>query len=142
MDVQDLLSMDSPCEKTVIRVSGWLVDWKDGLYLLGDHFPEDYDYPFRIKISNSNVIYAILQEVPTLGGGRSLLFYRAKMLCVVNSVDPWLIDVHAIEIEASRESGRYVKIDIDPKMLVELVKNNGDYDFNRRGRLFNDWIVD
>jgi hypothetical protein len=55
------------------------VDAQDGLYVLGGHYPENYDFPARIKILNENIIYQILTSVSSLGGGKSSLFYKSEV---------------------------------------------------------------
>nr|WP_233170718.1 hypothetical protein [Herbaspirillum sp. ASV7] len=44
-DVKELVLSASLAEGDIISVSGWIVDQNDGLSLLGDHFPENYDFP-------------------------------------------------------------------------------------------------
>lgn len=52
-----------------VDLTGYLVDTNEGLYLFGDHYPEDYNYEYGVKILNKNIIYPILSCVPALGGG-------------------------------------------------------------------------
>lgn len=80
MDVKDFLVADYLTTDDVIEVTGWLVDQDEGLFVLGEHHPEDFDFPIKVRISKSNAIYPILSVVPELGGGRSSLFYRAKIV--------------------------------------------------------------
>lgn len=49
MEVSDVLSSKILKTGDKIEVNGWLVDMADGLYILGDHFPEDYDFPEKLE---------------------------------------------------------------------------------------------
>lgn len=70
MEVSDVLSSKILKTGDKIEVNGWLVDMADGLYILGDHFPEDYDFPEKIRVLNGNIMYQILKRVSSLVGGK------------------------------------------------------------------------
>lgn len=65
MDVKDLLKNPMFDHDSNVEVTGWLVDRGDGLFILGDHLPEDFDFPYRLKIANHNMMYQILRAVPS-----------------------------------------------------------------------------
>ncbi|MEY1594084.1 hypothetical protein AB3K92_35345 [Burkholderia sp. Bmkn7] len=142
MDVKDLLDSRSLKPGDRIEVSGWLVDTSDGLYILGDHWPENYEYPYRVKIANGNIMYPILEQVPSLGGGWSLIFYRAKISAVVECCLPWILRAENICVEPDRGSGRYVDVDVRPEIVSSYVKNNGEYKFERNRNPVRDWLDD
>jgi len=142
MDVRDVLTLPSIKSGDHIKVSGWLVDTNDGLFVLGDHYPEDYNYPHRLKISNGNIIYEILAKIPSLVGGWSCLFYRTKIDGILESQSPCVIKVESILIEAERESGNYERIDINEDDIAAYVKARGDYRFNRPRDPMRDWLLD
>jgi hypothetical protein len=125
-----------------VELTGWLVDASDGLYILGDHTPEDIDFPCRVLVGNGNVIYPILEKVPCLGGGWSLLFYRVKVEAVVECKSPWMIRVENILIERDRGSGKYLKIDVSPSIVAAHVHKRGDYKFKRSRDPMRDWLDD
>lgn len=125
-----------------VELSGWLADTNDGLYILGDHYPENYDYPCRARITNGNIMYPILEKVPSLGGGWSLIFYKAKLNGVLESRSPWLVRAEGLDIEADRGSGLYMSIDISPQVVAAYVGKNGDFKFNRPRNPVRDWLDD
>lgn len=125
-----------------VEISGWIVDTNDGLFVLGDHYPENYDYPHRIKIANGNIIYPILQKVPSLGGGRSCLFYRVKINGILECKSPWFVKVEGVAIEIDRESNRYEAINIDKAIVDACVEKLGNYKFNRSRDPMRDWLTD
>ncbi|MCO8502481.1 hypothetical protein ABEG10_13450 [Burkholderia cenocepacia] len=125
-----------------LKLTGWLVDTNDGLYILGDHYPEDYAYALRVKVENGDIMYPILEKVPSLGGGWSLLFHRVSVDCVVVSCAPWLIKSEKLSIEVDRGTGRFVDVDIDPDIVAGLVDRYGCYKFDRPRDPLRDWLDD
>lgn len=140
MDVKDFLNSGECVAKMTVQLTGWLVDQEDGLFLLCDHYPEDYFCTSKIKISNGNIIYKILRVVPSLAGGFSLLFYKAKMNGVINEIGE--IIVEKISIKLDRNSHEYHFIDIDDGTIEELVSKLGNYNFKRPLGSMRDWLND
>lgn len=141
MDVKDLLAQPIFVSESSIEISGWLVDREDGLFILGEHSPEDYDYPYRLKISNENIMYQILRVVPSLGGGRSLLFYRAKVFGKLNC-DLLEIFVENILIQEGRTSSDFVAVRYDEKLVDGIVRDFGEYNFRKIKGPMRDWLED
>ncbi|CAM2157598.1 hypothetical protein ABLT15_34765 [Paraburkholderia tropica] len=142
MDVREMLASSDIRPGDHIELSGWLVDTDDGLFVLGDHYPEDYYYPCRAKIANGNIMYPILEKVPSLGGGWSLIFYRASISGVVECRFPWLVRAEDISIQSDRKSGRYTVVNIDREIVAAYVSKNGEYKFNRPRNPARDWLAD
>jgi hypothetical protein len=140
MDISELLASGELSSGDRVELSGWIVDTNDGLYILGDHYPENYEHSCRVHVENGNIMYPILAKVPSLGGGRSLIFYRAKITGVLQRRSPSLVRVEQVSIEADRESGRYIDIDINPAAVAEYVERNGDYKFLRPRDPMCDWL--
>ncbi|MCD0491156.1 hypothetical protein LQD23_02440 [Chromobacterium violaceum] len=111
--------------------SGWLVDTENGLFLLEDHFPEDYEHPNRIKIANDDLMYQVLMTVPALGGGQSLLFYRARLKGDLGGENPPQIRVCELEVEVNRNSGIYERIKLDTDLINKMVEEFGHYKFKK-----------
>lgn len=141
MDVNDLLRERIFIPSGDAEVSGWLVDREDGLYILGEHFPEDFDYPYRLRIANQNIMYQILRAVPSLGGGRSLLFYKVKALGKLRC-EPLEIFVDDIFIQEGRTSSDFVAVKFDEELINWLVRNFGDYNFQGIKGPMRDWLED
>lgn len=141
MDVKELLSSDHMVNNSVLSLTGWIVDTEDGLFLLGDHFPEDYDYQFRIKIINQNIIYSILKTVPSLAGGFSILFYRSRILAKFIDKNSGII-VKKLSVEIIRESGRFDDVDVSEETVSTFVSRAGDYKFGPPRSPTRDWLDD
>ena len=142
MDAHEILLSTLLKSGDRVEVSGWLVDTDDGLFVLGDHYPEDYEYPFRVKIENGNIMHPILNSVPSLGGGWSLLFYRVKLVGLFVSAHPCCVAAESLSVEVDRGSGVYVDIDISYDLVLACVDERGDYVFRRPRNPSRDWLDD
>lgn len=142
MDVSEILTSTDVRAGDRVELSGWLVDTNEGLCIFGEHHPEDYGYPCRILVVNGNIIYPILDRVPSLGGGWSALFHKTKVKVVVERRSPWLVKAENLLIESDRGSGHYFDIDIRPEVVAAYVEKMGDYKFNRSRDPMRDWLDD
>ena len=140
MDVKDLVNSNCISMDALIEVTGWLVDQENGLFLLGDHYPEDFNFPIKVKISNSNIIYPILNVVPRLGGGRSALFYKAKIIGKKNKNNE--LEIDRIYIQTDRAINELHEIDVNEAVVAESVRKFGDYNFNHVRDPMRDWLDD
>lgn len=139
MDVKDFLR--NPIFDSDVKVTGWIVDMADGLFIVGDHFPEDYDYPHRLKILNHNVMYQILRVIPSLGGGRSLLFYKVRATGKLKR-DPLGMFVENLSIQEGRVSSDFLLIKFDEELTDGFVRDFGDYNFQKVKGPMRDWLGD
>lgn len=48
--------IDSSNDANTVESSGWLIDRNDGLYILDDHFPLDWNFSGRVKVVNGNIM--------------------------------------------------------------------------------------
>ncbi|NTZ87215.1 hypothetical protein FCJ61_30575 [Burkholderia metallica] len=142
MDAREMLLSTWLKSGDRVEVSGWLVDTEDGLFVLGDHYPEDYEYPFKVKVDNGNIMYPILNSIPSLGGGWSLLFYRVKMTGLFVSGHPCCVTAEYLNIEVDRGSGVYVDVDINHDLVSNYVDERGDYVFRQPRDPSRDWLDD
>jgi hypothetical protein len=143
VDIKEALTHQGFKAGDSAELSGWLVDTDNGLFILGDHFPEDYFFPYRIRIANDNIIYPILNKIPTLGGGSSLLFYRTIVQGTIAkpiSTD-MEIDVRKIFVESNRESGLYDEVNVSQEIVQGYVNKFGSYKFSLSDPL-RDWLDD
>jgi hypothetical protein len=138
MDVKELFNLKEYAVGINVELTGWLVDKKEGLFLLGDHWPENYEYEFGIKISNFNIMYPILKAVPSLGGGRSLLFYRAKIFGTINKIGE--IRAREIYVQSNRNKSEFDFINIQDDIVTTAVQLHGDYDFDQFKGSMQDWL--
>ncbi|WP_433693513.1 hypothetical protein [Herbaspirillum seropedicae] len=140
MDVKELLGSNYISTDTLIEVTGWLVDQANGLFLLGEHYPENFDFSMKIKISESNIIYPILNVVPALGGGRSALFYKAKVIGKKNEKNE--IDIDRIYVQKDRDKNEFIEIDVSDAIVADFVGKFGSYNFNYSRDPMGDWLDD
>jgi|SRR5471032_671500 len=138
MDVKFFLESKDNIPKGMIELTGWLVDQEEGLFLLGDHFPEDYNYKYKIKISNSNIMYKVVEEIPSLAGGWSSIFNKAKIIGFFDGLDA--IDVVEIFVQYDRGCSDLKFIDITDGSIEEKFKKFGNYDFRRKDIFIRDWM--
>ncbi len=140
MDVKELLSSNCISTDALVEVTGWLVDQENGLFLLGEHYPDDFNFPIKIKISNSNIIYPILNVVPRLGGGRSALFYKAKIIGKKNKNNE--LEIDRIYVQTDRARNELYEVDVNDALVVDFVRRFGDYDFYYSRAPMRDWLDD
>ena len=140
MDVKELLGSNFISTDAIIEITGWLVDQENGLFLLGEHYPENFDFPVKVKISDPNVIYPILNVVPTLGGGRSALFYKAKVIGKKNKNNE--IEIERIYVQTDRGRNEFHEIDVSDAIVADFVRKFGDYNFKYSRDPMGDWLDD
>jgi hypothetical protein len=140
MDVKIALMCTSFKKNDAIDLSGWIVDTQDGLFFLADHSPDNFNHPERIKISNGNIMYSILRVIPSLGGGWSSLFYRAKANGTLIDNAPLVFNAKKIYIEVERDSGKYIEINVDEDIVNSDAEKYGDYNFNYQRNPAIDWL--
>jgi hypothetical protein len=125
---------------SVVELSGWIVDRNGGLFLLADHFPLDFDFPICIEVLNSNVIYPILDVIPSLAGGLSSLFYRFKAIAAIKDVNGLKADINRISIQSNRNGGEFMEIDISKNIVDDFINRYGNYKFIRQRDPMRDWM--
>lgn len=139
VDVKDFLTSKNKSSTQCVTLTGWLIDKNDGLYILGEHFPENYNYEFKIKIHNFNIMHQILRFIPSLGGGQSLLFYKTKVTGNINNLGE--IIVKEIFIQQNRTSDDFIQVDVSEEIVNKLYLQYGDYKFiSRSDNSMNDWM--
>ncbi len=137
-DVKDFILSGTLTQGALVSVSGWLVDRPEGLFILGDHFPEDYDFPYRLRLVNGNIMYVILRFVPCLGGGRSSLFYRSVITGTFT--DEGEIFATGLSVQADQSKEDMLKLDISEKSVSHWVAQFGDYSFDYLRKVPGDWM--
>lgn len=141
MDVKDALNFPD-LKEGAVELTGWIVDRADGLFILGGHYPENYDYPYRMKVINGNIIYSILKTIPSLAGGWSLLFYKAKIIGVLVDQQASTVNASRVFIQEDRNSEHFQEIDIRLETINAFVEKNGDYKFGHSRNPMSDWLDD
>jgi hypothetical protein len=142
MEIGAALSSMSLRDGDSVDLSGWPVDQADGLYVLEEHYPENYLHPVKVRIENGNIIYPILNKIPALAGGWSRLFYRAKISGIVVGSRPFAVHVNQIAVEGDRETGVYQAVDVSKEIVDGYVASLGNYDFGVLRNPMRDWLDD
>jgi hypothetical protein len=142
MEVSDILNSKMLKTGDKIEVNGWLVDMADGLYILGDHYPEDYDFPERIRVLNGNIMYEILKHVSSLVGGKSKLFYKATARGHFFCEDRVGIVVDELYTQDNRNIKELFKVELNKEVEDALVVAQGDYQFGIQKSSMRDWLED
>lgn len=142
MEVSDVLSSKILKTGDKIEVNGWLVDMADGLYILGDHFPEDYDFPEKIRVLNGNIMYQILKRVSSLVGGKSKLFYKAIARGHFVGEDCVGIVVDELYTQDNRNIKELFRVELNQKVEDAFVAVQGDYQFGIQKSSMRDWLDD
>lgn len=128
-----------------IELFGWLVDKSDGLYLFDQHFQENIDSPYFIKFDNPNLMYCIKELVPLLGGGKSSLFYKAKVFFDIEAKNnEMIIFPKTLKVSYSKNFDNYIEINISIENIKKFVDLYGEYKFIDRSKsnISGDWLDD
>lgn len=130
MDVKEILAAGKLEDGAPAEISGWLVDARTGLVLLADHSPEDFDYPIRIEVENSNIMYAIRLTVPALGGGKSSLFCRCRAGGRIVNRDRIGFLVETLQVENRHGWGVYDEVPLDAQLVEACTQQWGNFKFD------------
>ena len=78
--------------------------------------------------------------VPRLGGGKSALFYKAKVIGTKNTANE--LEVDRIYIQTDRAINELHEVDVNETLVDESVRKFGDYNFNYSRDPMRDWLDD
>ena len=134
MDVREILEMPRRVgfsTPLMVDVTGWLVDRQDGLYIVGDHYPIDHNFPYKIAVVNGDIMHAILASVSIFGGGKSLLFHRAKLIGRLYASEEIVVRAEQLFVESYNDGESMAEILIDDVTVQGLVARLGSYKFGR-----------
>lgn len=142
MDVAELLSLEPSKDSGRIELTGWLMDRNDGLYLVADHAPLNWDFLLRVKIVNDNIMYLIQKKISFYGGGKSSLFHKCKLDGeFISGVLPSVF-VKKLYVARNGDNGEFEEIRIDDEELRDLVDRRGNYRFIQNRDPGRDWLDD
>lgn len=134
MDVREILEMPGQIgfsTPLAVEITGWLVDKQDGLYILGDHYPIDHNFPYQIKVENGDIMHAILAGVSSFGGGKSLLFHRARLIGRLYPSEEIVVRAEQLFVESDNNGRSMAEILIDDVTVQGFVARFGSYEFGR-----------
>ncbi|MEN7531923.1 hypothetical protein [Cupriavidus sp. DL-D2] len=137
-----MLNLTDAMVGSEITLVGWLADREDGLFLLDNHHPEDINHLLRIRLVNGDVMYPILASVPSLVGGMSLIFSRARVSGILINAKPLTMIGREISVEIIRGSGIYVSVNISQDVVNKYVEERGAYQFGAVRPSARDWLKD
>lgn len=105
------------------------------------HFPEDFNFPHRVRISNGNIMYAILRQVPVFGGGQSSLFHRCRLIGVYQAAAQTIL-ADQLFVEDDQDAGVFKEVDINEQFVSQLTERFGEYKFKKASSTSGDWLDD
>ena len=97
-------------------LTGWLIILDDGLYLLEDDYPDQYYLGLKVKISNPDLEFALINAVAPLGGG-GIYFHECKVEGLLHITDKPIIQVSSMFISEYRDE-EMKKVDISQATIA------------------------
>ena len=100
------------------ELTGWVVKLDDGLYLLEDELAIDIKSTLKVKISNLNIEYALINSVLHLGGGISIFFHQCTVKGLLRIDEFPSIHANSLFI-LERGETEMIKVDISPEAIQQ-----------------------
>lgn len=123
-----------------VELEGWLViiDYKPFL-ITGDCSEnyENYENYEKVEIENPEIIFCVIDRILPLGGGKSFIFHRSKVLGVLTEFTPMKIKPTALSVE--ERGGGFISIDIEGN-IEKYKAQYSDYVKSRSTIKSGDWI--
>ncbi|WP_123406362.1 hypothetical protein [Pseudomonas frederiksbergensis] len=95
----------------IVELEGWLVIIDYKLFLMPENYSESYEDGEKIEMSNPEIMFSVMDEILPLGGGKSFIFHKSKVLGGLIELSPMKIKPTALSVE---ERGRgFISIDIE-----------------------------
>ena len=85
-----------------VEVVGWLVIIDAKLFLLDEDLVDPYVESKKIQISEPLIAYSVRDAISPLGGGKSFVFHKAKIVGVLDGQPPLKIKVQDLIVENDR----------------------------------------
>ncbi|UZE07763.1 hypothetical protein [Pseudomonas corrugata] len=119
-----------------LEVTGWLVVIDYELCVIRDDYLEPFESNERVRLSNSDIAYAVRDSISPLGGGSSFVFHRVKVVgCFYARGNTFEVESMLLEIE----SGKYVSLDLSAASVAQAKKKYPGL-MERSGTNSRDWI--
>lgn len=121
----------------VVELEGWLVIIDYKLFLIPENYSENYEEGEKVEVSDPEVMFSVINEILPLGGGKSVLFHRSKILGGLIELAPMKIKPFTLSVE--ERGGDFVSIDIEGN----IEKNKAQYeDFlkSKQNVKSGDWL--
>lgn len=122
----------------LIELAGWLVIIDYGLFLISEKYVGDYRQAERIEVSDSAVIFSVIDRVFPLGGGESFLFHKAKVIGWLVETTP--LKIVPVELVVEERGRGFVSISLQEE---DMEKNRVRYEsFLKNKEIANpvDWL--
>jgi hypothetical protein len=122
----------------VYSLSGWLVIIGNELFILEESYAEPYEVSKKVRILNSDIVYAVRDRIYPLGGGKSFVFHRVKAIGRFVSVEDSTIDIESLCVY--EKPAGFISIDIDSKNIELCKRKYGAYILNGGNSSSGDWL--
>jgi hypothetical protein len=123
MDVGDVFEQGdikaSVLSCKALEITGWLVIIGCELCVIRSDYVEPFENNNKVRLSPSDMVFAVRDSVLPLGGGKSFVFHRVRMK---GRFDPRsdIFEVGAILLEV--ELGKYVSVDLSAEFTAQAKK--------------------
>ncbi|WP_152622969.1 hypothetical protein [Pseudomonas fluorescens] len=119
-----------------LEVTGWLVVIDYELCVIRADYLDPFESNERVRLSNSDIAFAVRDSIFPLGGGSSFVFHRVKVGgCFY--VGGNTFDVGSMLLEV--EFGKYVLLDLSAASVAQAKKKYPGL-MERSGTNSRDWI--
>jgi hypothetical protein len=119
-----------------LEVTGWLVIIDYELCVIGADYLDPFERNEKIRLSDSDIVFAVRESILPLGGGSSFVFHRVKIFgCFVRKENIFKVETMLLEVE----SGKYIPIDISAAFVAQAKKKYPGL-MDRTSTNSRDWI--
>lgn len=102
-----------------LEVTGWLVIIDYELCVIRADYLDPFESNDRVRLSDSDIVFAVRESIFPLGGGSSFVFHRVKVFgCFVRKEN--FFKVESMSLEA--EPGKYIAIDLSAAFVAQAKK--------------------
>jgi len=122
-----------------VELAGWLTIVGSKLMLLDEGCSSgNFGKKDAIAIDNSNIVYAIRENILPLGGGESFVFHRVKV--AGNLVHREFPCIYVSDICICEKGGVFLSIDISEASIEMAKKKYGEVFLRKNNNSSKDWL--
>lgn len=141
MNVRDLTHgthMGAALNNELVEVMGWLVVIDENLFLLDENLADPYDESKKIMISDPFIAYSVRDVISPLGGGKSFVFHRAKIVGVLEGVP--LLQINVRDLLVENDSHEFVHVALGEEDIKRAREKYGDRLMKQDSIKSDDWL--
>jgi hypothetical protein len=142
MNIRDIIDNTHMCNYVrngdLVELTGWVVIIDTQLFLLDENLIDPYIESKKIRISDPLIAYPIRDMISPLGGGKSFVFHRAKVIGLLQNNPDLQIKVQDLFIENDRSE--FIHIDVGDDAIKRARKKYGDFLMQHDLIKSSDWL--